>query len=120
MTKNDAKIIRCLFFRCENQLQSTMDYLSSWSNECNLALNPKKTKVMIFSTPHLARTHNLAEHSVNLTVNGQTLERVGSIRLLGTDFQEDLKWNDEINSKISGCYGCLRVLRKMKNLAPSE
>jgi hypothetical protein len=53
-------------YRCQNQLQSAMDHMSSWSNECNLTLNPKKTKVMLFSTPQLARTHNLSEHSVNL------------------------------------------------------
>ena len=51
-------------------------------------------------------------------MNGQPVERVASTRLLGTEFQENLKWNDEINSKISGCYGCLSVLRKLKNLAP--
>ena len=99
--------------RCQNQLQSAMDHLSSWSNECNLILNPEKTKAMLFSTSQLARTYNLPEQSVNLT-----LERVSNIRLLGTEFQENLKWNNEINSKIHSCYGCLSVLRKLKNLAP--
>jgi hypothetical protein len=104
--------------RCQNQLQSAMDHMSSWSNECNLTWNPEKTKVMLFSTPQLARTHTLSEHSVNLTTNGQTLERVSSIRLLGNELEENLKWNKEINSKIHSCYGCLSVLRKLKNLAP--
>ena len=103
--------------RCQNQLQTTMDIMCPlWSNECNLSLNSEKTKVMLFSTPQLARVYNLPEQSVNLTVSGQTLERLSSIRLLGT--QENLKWNNEINSKIHSCYGCLSVLRKLKNLAP--
>lgn len=104
--------------RYQNQLQSAMDHLSSWSNESNLILNPEKEKAMLFSTPQLARTFNLPDQSVNLTVSGQTLERVSSIRLLGTEFQENSKWNNEINSKIHSCYGCLSVLRKLKNLAP--
>ena len=83
----------------------------------NLSLNPDKTKIVIFSTPQLARIYNLAEQSVKLTVSGQTLERVCSTRLLGTEFQENLKWNNEINLKIHSCYRCLSVLRKRKNLA---
>ena len=92
--------------------------MSSLSSECNLSLNPDKTKVVLFSTPQLATTYNLPTQSVNLTVGGQTLERVNSIRLLGTEFQENLKWNNEINSKIHSCYGCLSVLGKLRNLAP--
>ena len=95
-----------------------MDHMSLWSNECNLSPKPEKTKVMLFSTPQLARIYNLPEQSVNLTVSSQTLESVSSIHLLGTEFQENLKWNNEINSKIHSCYGCLSVLRKLKNLAP--
>ena len=94
-----------------------MDHFSSWSNECNLILNPEKTKAMLISTPQLAKTYNLPDHLVNLTASGQTLERVRSIPLLGTEFQENLKWNNEINSKIHSCYECLFVLRKLKNLA---
>lgn len=52
---------------------------------------------MLFSTPQLARVV-VSKH--------------------GTEFQENLKWNDKINSKISGCYGNVSVLRKFKNLAP--
>lgn len=32
--------------------------------------------------------------------------------------QHNLKWNDDINRKISSCYGTLSVLRKLKHLAP--
>jgi hypothetical protein len=76
--------------RCENQLQTTLDYLSSWSNECNLALNPKKAKDMLFSSPQLARTHSSAGQSVNLTVNSQSVERVAGTRRHGTELQENL------------------------------
>jgi hypothetical protein len=51
-------------------------------------------------------------------VNSQSAERIASTHLLGTELQENLKWNNEINSKISSCYGNLSILRKLKNLAP--
>ena len=40
--------------------------LSTWSSRCNLALHPKKTKVMLLSTPQMSRTHGLDVHSIHL------------------------------------------------------
>ena len=33
------------------EMQSALDKLSSWSLQCHLALNPKKTKAMLFQPP---------------------------------------------------------------------
>ena len=69
---------------CELHLQLVVDRLSSWSNECNLALNVGKTKVMPLSTTQLARVHNLEYHQVNLVYNswqGQTPDRVRRLRV---------------------------------------
>lgn len=44
---------------CERCLQHALDQLSLWSTECNLTLNPKKTKVVLFSTAQLAHIHHL-------------------------------------------------------------
>ncbi|KAL9970328.1 hypothetical protein ACROYT_G022683 [Oculina patagonica] len=54
---------------CERRLQIALDHLSSWSNDCNLALNPKKTKVMLFSTASMRRWHAYA----NLMTNKSSL-----------------------------------------------
>ena len=43
----------------EDQLKHDLNQLSTWSSECNLRLNPDKTKVMLFSTQQLARVHKL-------------------------------------------------------------
>ena len=75
---------------------------------------------MLLSTPQLARVHNLEDHQVNLTANGQMLERVTTTRLLGTELQQNLVWNSGTNTKISSCYAMLSVLRKLKNLAPFQ
>ena len=46
------------------------------------------------------------------------LERVSSAKLLGTELHQSLRWNDDINAKISSCYATLSVLKKLKNIAP--
>ena len=104
---------------CERRLQEAVDLLKSWSSECNLSLNPTKTKVMLFSTPQLARFHGLEDHQVNLSVDGiKPLERVSTAKLLGTELHQSLRWNHDINAKISSCYATLSVLRKLKSIAP--
>ena len=60
--------------QCEDQLQHALDQLSTWSGECNLCLNPDKTKVMLFSTQQLARVQKLDEYPINLHTNGVKLE----------------------------------------------
>ena len=93
--------------------------LSTWSFRCNLALHPKKTKVMpLLSTPQMSQTHGLDGHCIHLCANGRSLERVSTFRLLGTKVYENVHWKRERNSKISSCYGTLSVLKKLKYLAP--
>ncbi len=103
---------------CQDNLQSNLDKLSNWSNSNNLVLNPKKTKVMLFSTTQLSRVHRLEEHSVHLVANGVELKRINSSLLLGTVLQQNLKWNEDISRKISSCHGTLSILKKLKHLAP--
>ena len=51
---------------CQAEMQAALDKLSTWSSRCNLALHPKKTKVMLLSTPQMSRTHGLDRHSIHL------------------------------------------------------
>ena len=97
-------------------MQSALDRLSSWSLQCHLALNLKKTKAMLFS--QMPRLHGLDAVSLDLSVNGKQIEQVSTFPLLGTQAHQNLKWNNEINSKISICYRTLAVVRKLKHLAP--
>ncbi len=68
----------------------------------------------------MSRTHDLDEYLSNLSVNGKELERVSSTCLLGTQLNEHLIWTDEINSKISSCYGILSIVKKLKHFAPFQ
>ena len=101
-----------------NNIQSNLDDLSTWSTFNNLVLNPKKTKVMLFSTTQLSRVHHLEEHSIHFLANGVELKQTNNTLLLGIVTRQNLKWKDEVNRKISGFSAILSVLRKRKYLAP--
>ena len=90
----------------EEKLQKALDRLASWSSSCNLSLNAKKTKVVLSSTKQLSRVHELDAYPTNLSAGGTKLKRLTSTKLLGTTFQENLKWNEDIQSKISCSYYC--------------
>ena len=68
----------------QSVIQDALSKLSDWSLECNPALNPKKTKVMMLSSAQMSRALGLETCSLNLTVNWKRLERVSNFRLLGT------------------------------------
>jgi hypothetical protein len=104
---------------CELQLQA-MDKLSSWSTDCHLNLNPKKTKTMIFSTYQLATSRQLNEHQINISVGSAPLERTTTTKLLGTELHQNLKWNCDIIRKISKCYGTLSAIKKTQEFHPSS
>ena len=71
----------------KKKLQKALDSLASWSSSCNLSLNAKKTKVVLFSTKQLSREHELDAYPTNLSAGGTKLERLTSTKLLGTTFQ---------------------------------
>ena len=73
--------------------------LSTWSSRCNLALHPKKTKVMLLSTPQMSQTHGLDGHCIHLCANGKSLQRVLTFRLLGTEVHENVNWKRAINCR---------------------
>ena len=76
---------------CHENLQSNLDKFSCWLNTNNLVLNPKKTKVRLFSTTQLSRTHQLDDHSIQLNTNGVGLKITNSSVLLGTVMEQHLK-----------------------------
>ena len=68
---------------CEARMNTTLKQLTEWSNVSNLALNPAKTKCMVFSTQQLSKTHSISSYKTNLVVNGKSLERTRTTKLLG-------------------------------------
>ena len=72
-------------------MNETVASIANWSQDSNLALNPAKTKCMLFSTPHMSSYHSLAERPIHLSVGDKPLERVHSIKLLRVHMTDTLK-----------------------------
>lgn len=52
----------------ENAMENDLVKLNAWSASADLALNPRKTKVMILSTKQLSRHHSLDDFSPALKI----------------------------------------------------
>ncbi|KAL9962520.1 hypothetical protein ACROYT_G031627 [Oculina patagonica] len=97
-------------------LQRNVTELEDWAKEANLVLNPKKTKLILMSTPQLSRCHSLENVNVHVEIGGNTLERVSTSKLLGTHLHQHLKWEDNVKAIASSCYATLAMLRKLKHM----
>lgn len=88
--------------------------IERWLNINKLKLNVKKTKSM------LVNKKNGSIDDVQLTMNGETLEKVECIKYLGVMIDCKLNLNDNINyvcKKVAKKIGCMG--RVSKNLTPS-
>ena len=55
--------------RCAQELNSTLNTVSSWSNYSHLALNSKKTKTMLLSTSQMSHVHSLDKNWPAITIS---------------------------------------------------
>ena len=69
-------------------MNETLVSITNWSQDSNLALNPAKTKCMLFSTPQMSSYHSLAERPIHLSVGDKLLERVHSTSINSVVFSK--------------------------------
>ena len=98
------------------EMERTLQSLNTWSNDSNLALNPKKTKSLLISTAQMSRIHSLCNKEIHLNLEANVIERVESAKLLGVHFTELLDWSEHVRNLLSSCYATLSTLRKIKNV----
>lgn len=103
---------------CANEVNGAISRLREYSEGCNLALNLSKTKWMLISTLQMSRIHKLDERLLPIMCDETPLERISCTKLLGVYIDQHLSWGDQVNNLLSSCYGILKVLRRLKNLAP--
>ena len=82
--------------RCVQELNSTLNTMSSGSNDSHLALNSKKTKTMLISTNQMSHVHNLEKNRPAITISDSTLEFVNVSKLLGVHFHQYLNWDEHL------------------------
>ena len=98
-------------------MEAAMSQLESWASKSYLLINGDKTKQMLLTTSQMSKAHNIGEFAPTLFVGGQAIEKVKTLKLLGTWINENLKLSDHIKHVLSSCYGVSSTLRKIRNLA---
>jgi len=93
-------------------MQHELDELNSWSQTNFMNINTKKTKEMLLGT--IVKNPPPA-----LQLNGQTLERVKTYKLLGLHVTDSLKWNVHVSSICSKAAQRLHFLKQLKRAAMS-
>ena len=99
------------------KMQQEMNEVNTWSDEKNLCLNAKKTKVILFSTSQMSRRHSLQNAIVEIFNKEQPIERIFEVKVLGMTFNEHLTWRNHINAITQNCYSTLKSLRIFKRSA---
>ena len=94
-----------------------MNEANNWSDEKNLCLNAKKTKVILFSTSQMSRIHNLENAMVELFNKEQPMDRIYDVKVLGMTLNQHLTWRNHINATTQSCYSTLKSLRIFRRSA---
>ena len=73
---------------------------------------------MVLSTKQLSSAHAIEQLNMKIAVNNENIERVPSTKLLGTNINQHLKWEDTVKYICASCYGILAMLRQVKHPLP--
>ncbi|XP_073243562.1 uncharacterized protein [Porites lutea] len=92
----------------KNALQQAVDFISSWSQENRLQLNPSKCKELQSCFTRSPPTHSPVE------LDGLAFESVNSAKVLGVTIRDDFKWNDHIFNVTSKAAKRLYLLSQLK------
>ncbi|CAB4034581.1 Hypothetical predicted protein [Paramuricea clavata] len=66
----------------------------------------------------MSRIHKLDERLLPTMCDDTPLERISCTKLLGVYIDQHLAWGDQVDNLLPSCYGILKLLRQLKNLAP--
>ncbi len=92
----------------ERHYREEVAQLAEWCGANNLSLNVGKTKVVVMDF-----RRNSVDHPP-LTIDGSTVERVGSTKFLGVHITEDLTWTNNVTSLNKKGQQRLHFLRRLK------
>ena len=91
-----------------SSMQLMADEASAWSNDNMFQIQPKKCKELRISFKKKPGTYD------NITINGNTIDVVRSVKILGVTLQSNLKWNEHINNIVKKASKRLYFLSQLK------
>ncbi|XP_072039184.1 uncharacterized protein [Amphiura filiformis] len=100
----------------DSAIQENLDALTEWSKSNKLKLNPSKCQAMQVYFGKKATPH------VDLSIDDKKIAVVEKVKLLGVMIQNNLCWDDQVDSMYVKANRKLFMLRKLKeaSLSPEE
>ena len=98
----------------QSQIQSQINELNSYAIENEMKINLKKTKVMLFNTG------KVNDFTPTTKIDGELLEVVEEMKLLGVKITSDLKWNSNTKYIVNKAYSRLWILKRLKIMGANQ
>ena len=97
----------------QNNLSHDLNNFSNWCNKNNLVINTKKSKCMIITSRQ--RRKHLTHTQLTLSVNGQKLECVDNLKILGLIIDENLSWKYYIGNLCKNLSSLTGLIWRIRN-----
>ena len=94
--------------------QKQLNVINDWTKKKKMRLNEKKTKNMIFNF-----TKNF-QFTTKLYLNGEPLEIVKEIKLLGTFITNNLKWSKNTSEIVKKAYQRMQLLFRAASFTSNQ
>ena len=95
-------------------MQSMANEASLWSNDNMFQIQPKKCKELRISLKKIPGIYG------NITINGNTIDVVRSVKILGVTLQSNLKWDEYIHNFVKKASKRLYFLSQLKRAKVSS
>ena len=86
--------------------QDTLDQIADWTDKNQMKLNEDKSKYMIF-------TRSQTEFATRLTLNGNKMERIEEVKLVGVWLTTFLDWDKNTHELCKKAYARMTMLTKL-------
>ena len=94
--------------------QEYLDNINKWTKQNKMLINQKKTKTIIFNF-----TDNY-QFTTRLQLNGESVEVVPEVKLLGIIIQNNLKWESNTANLVKRANARMVLLRKLSQFGASR
>ena len=99
----------------QNKIDFDLKTIGDWLQKNKLVLNYPKSKYVIMASPHERSIQN-----INPKINGRPLERVFSVKILGIEIDNCLRFDAQIDKLIKDLNSRFALLSRLKNFLPEK